>query len=286
MARFSDRLGITKPPTLVQADSMDDRLRNSLWNELLYWFLQGDTEMNWRRAAARVGTHHLKVPLDTVPTHNSTQSAAWLRDIFFKSKWFEVYNLVEFLVQQHDWIMGSPYDRAEFMSLLNGALEEERSAYRCIDEEIVPITEPVEIEAVDGAITDAGNTRLDGVRVHLRKALEHFSRRPSPDYHNAIKEAISAVESTVKCMTGLSKAELGEALDTLAKRTPIHAALASACKKLYGYTSDEKGIRHALGLDEAEHVGFDEAKLMIVTCSAFVSFLIAKAEKAKVLKIR
>jgi hypothetical protein len=51
---------------------------------------------------------------------------------------------------------------------------------------------------------------------------------------------------------------------------------------LYGYTSDEDGIRHAI-LDEST-VGFDEAKFMLVSCSAFVYFLIGKAEAAGLLK--
>ena len=45
--------------------------------------------------------------------------------------------------------------------------------------------------------------------------------------------------------------------------------------KLYGYTSDEGGIRHSLleqsSIDEAE------AKFMIVACSAFVNFCIQRS---------
>jgi hypothetical protein len=52
--------------------------------------------------------------------------------------------------------------------------------------------------------------------------------------------------------------------------------------KLYGYTSDDSGIRHAI-LDQPT-VGFDEAKFMIVSCSAFVNYLIAKAGAVGLLK--
>ena len=50
--------------------------------------------------------------------------------------------------------------------------------------------------------------------------------------------------------------------------------------QLYGYTSDEDGIRHAILNDDAV-VGLDEAKFFLVACSAFVNFLIAKAESAE-----
>lgn len=52
----------------------------------------------------------------------------------------------------------------------------------------------------------------------------------------------------------------------------------SAFSKLYGYTSDEGGIRHAEGLFVRE-VSFDEAKFMLVSCSAFVNYLIAEYSK-------
>jgi hypothetical protein len=45
--------------------------------------------------------------------------------------------------------------------------------------------------------------------------------------------------------------------------------------------SDESGIRHAL-LHEP-NIGFIEAKYMIVSCSAFVDYLIQKADQSGLL---
>ena len=47
---------------------------------------------------------------------------------------------------------------------------------------------------------------------------------------------------------------------------------------MYGYTNDAEGIRHSL-LDEA-NLRFEDAKYMVVTCSAFVNYLVAKAMEA------
>ena len=49
---------------------------------------------------------------------------------------------------------------------------------------------------------------------------------------------------------------------------------------LFGYTSDEGGIRHAEGLFVSE-VSFEEAKFMLVSCSAFVNYLISEYGKIK-----
>ncbi len=44
----------------------------------------------------------------------------------------------------------------------------------------------------------------------LKRALELFSDRGSPDYRNSIKESISAVESFVIFTTGKDKGTLGQ----------------------------------------------------------------------------
>lgn len=52
----------------------------------------------------------------------------------------------------------------------------------------------------------------------------------------------------------------------------MHPALNGAFQKLYGYTSDAGGIiRHAL-LEE-DSLDFKDAKFMLVSCSAFVTYL-------------
>ena len=52
----------------------------------------------------------------------------------------------------------------------------------------------------------------------------------------------------------------------------IHPVLEAAFEKLYGYTSDASGIRHAGQIDGPEAT-FDEAKFMLVACSGFVNYL-------------
>jgi hypothetical protein len=58
----------------------------------------------------------------------------------------------------------------------------------------------------------------------------------------------------------------------------MHSALEQGFKKIYGYTSDDSGIRHALL--EKPTVDFEEAKYMLVSCTAFINYLIVKADKA------
>jgi hypothetical protein len=75
--------------------------------------------------------------------------------------------------------------------------------------------------------------------------------------------------------------EASGSLRVLAEKTRLHGALVKGFKSLYGYTSDKGGVRHAVL--EQPNVGLDETKLMLVACSAFVSFLISKANLAELL---
>ena len=169
------------------------------------------------------------------------------------------------------------------METANKILERERSGYRFIAGRLAPVAEEAEIAALEGAISAAAQVGLEGVRAHIQEALRFLSLRPEPAYRNAIKESISIVESAVKGIAGLDQGGLDQALRVLDQKAPIHGALRAGFLNLYGYSSDEEGIRHAL-LEAGANIGFDEAKFMVVACSAFAHFLIAKAQAAGLLR--
>ena len=113
----------------------------------------------------------------------------------------------------------------------------------------------------------------------MKKAVVILADRDNKDYKNCIKESICAVESMCQIITKNDKATLGQALKSLKDSgLKIHPALEAAFSKLYGYTSDEGGIRHCEGMFESD-VSFEEAKFMLVSCSAFVNYLIAESGK-------
>ena len=60
----------------------------------------------------------------------------------------------------------------------------------------------------------------------------------------------------------------------------IHPAMEKSFLSLYGYTSDEDGIRHAM--TDEPNVTADDAKFMLISCSSFVNFLISKCAMANI----
>jgi hypothetical protein len=70
---------------------------------------------------------------------------------------------------------------------------------------------------------------------------------------------------------------LSKALKKLEGKISIHPAMKNGFTSLYAYTSDEKGIRHALLDESAAKVDETDALFMFGACAAFVSYLINEA---------
>jgi hypothetical protein len=280
MDKFSDRMGFKEHLPTIQTDGMNDALRNSLWNFLHSLYV---SEYDyWIPAAKWSARFFFKIPVDELPFRDY-DNRKWLKARFYELKWYEIYDFIEFIVDSHEKIIQYPkQNRSKLMEIFNVILERELSGYRFVSGILAPISNPAETGEISGAIEATGREGFAGAHEHLRASLTLLGKKPVPDYRNSIKEAISAVESIAKQLTKSGAQGLSGALEELSKNAEIHGALKAGFAKLYGYTSDEDGIRHAI-LDQPS-VGFDEAKYMVVSCSAFVNYLIAKAQKAQLLK--
>jgi AbiJ N-terminal domain 4 len=207
--------------------------------------------------------------MDHLPPFRSRQGQkngyGIMKEHFLRCPWFEVYDMIEWFLQDSDSLMNDAG-----ITFLNNILERENSAYRVVGREVAEITDENEIKAIEDALA----IPEDPVRQHISRALQFLSDREAPDYRNSIKEAISAVEASCRLVSGLSNATLGDAL----KKIPnIHPALQKSFLALYGFTSDSNGIRHSL-MDEST-LTYADAKFMLSTCSAFVSYLHAESIK-------
>ncbi len=274
MAKFSDRLGITQTPNELQVDTINDELRNSLWN----WILENLQYDGAEESVRLVWKDYFKEPLNKL-SHNYQTRVSLVHEYFVKSEWFEAYNFVEFIFQSIVLKIQRPNNFKAIEDKLNHILERELAGYRMINTELVPITDKHEVESVRQAMSEPSSLGLEGVSRHITKALSLLGKKPEPDYANSIKESISAVESICKLLTGEKSGGIDKALAKISAQTSIHPALKQALSNLYGYTSDESGIRHAIL--ETKDIGFAEAKFMLVACTAFVNFVVEKARRAK-----
>ncbi len=278
---FSERYGYKPVREIIQIESIDEPLRNGIWSLLkLYcwdhtragmygdYSISKDTNKEHFVLATRLWLSYFKYPLDNLD-RNWREVLKQIRDYFFSCEWYEVYDFIEFVASNYE---GYQFQET-FRKACNSLLEQETSAYRFIDGVITRITELKEIEEIESAL----ETSDISVATHLRRSLELLSDRNSPDYRNSIKEAISSVESLVANVLGEKGGTLGKLLIKLESELGLHPALKKAFSSLYGYTSDEGGIRHALM--EADKNDFNDAKFMMVVCSGFINFVNGKIKK-------
>ena len=135
---------------------------------------------------------------------------------------------------------------------------------------ILPAATDVEGKTVVESLETLRGAGLDGSVAHLKSAGECIN---DGDWAGSIRESIHAVESVARQLDPSASATLGPALTSLESRGALHPALKEAFNKLYGYTSNEQGIRHAWLDRPHANVGMDEAVFMLGACAAFASYL-------------
>ena len=253
---------------------MDDELRVALWNSVYVcyfgdYFRQVLDEQSFNLLAMQICAGVMKRSLSSIVPDDVIFQ--WIEKWIFNSEWNRVYDLIEFLPSHCPPSDESRGINTKFRAAVNGVLERNLAGYRFVGDKLVRITVEEEIRAIEESLTLGGP--FAPVSEHIRQSLQLLSDRKTPDYRNSIKESISAVEAACQVVSGKPKATLGEALRAVGDES-AHPALRAAFEKLYGWTSDAAGIRHAKADDTS--VGFAEAQYMVVSCSAFTNYLAAK----------
>ena len=187
-----------------------------------------------------------------------------------------VLDLVEIIAND------GPYTK-DFVNRVSELFERHAAAYRLDTSQhpyrFFPQTSKEQGDAVRQAIETLNEGGMRGADTHLREAADQIKTRK---YSDSVANSIHAVESVARIIDPKSSKILGPALDSLERAGLLkHPALKEAFKKLYGYTNDEQGIRHALLDKGSPDVGLDEAVFMFGTCASFAAFLLSKHEKAE-----
>lgn len=283
MPTFAERMGLRASRTIVQSESLDEETRTALWNMLV--ILQEVFDAQLRGYHDSGPTHdelltsmwvnHFKRPQDEQPRRAATWNL--IKKEILEGEWFDALDVLERtskVLAQTDEERGEKSSGA-FTNALNDRFERYLVGYRFIGNEVTPIDSSAEADSVDTALADTAS--IAGARHSLERAVELLADRQSPDYPNSVKESISAVEAITKRITG--EGTLGAGLKKLqGAGVNIHPALKEGWLKIYGWTSDEDGVRH--GSIDAASIDQTMAKYMLVSCSAFVSYLIDEGRKS------
>lgn len=274
--KFSQRIGKTNVREALQIDSIDHILENKLWNNILIDYIERfDNSSSKYHGSERaelfkdLWKNFLHRKIDEIPINayrnvNQNLVLQEIKDWYINCDWFEKYDFIEHLLKiELDYEL-------DFAEKVNFSLQTELAGYRIIQNQLVQVTAENEIETIEQALN---NTSIyKSVETHLKTSLELLSNRNNPNFRNSIKESISAIEAFCIIITGDEKASLGKALAIIDEKYKLHNGLKKSFSALYGFTSDAGGIRHSLLEDDID-LTFEDAKFMLVSCSAFINYL-------------
>jgi len=268
--RFSERYNLV-PARPIQLESMDSDLTIGLWNILMdtYWpILTSHHKLKSVSAQLflkRLWTEYYQKPLDTMPGDWST-FALKIRSFFMDANtlWFQKYELLEFFVTE----FYNTEVRKDFVGSCNALLERENSAYRFVRNQLVMITDDLDMRETLKAMS----CPFQSARTHLNQALMYLSDKSAPDYKRSIQNALFAVQRVGAELTG--ETQLPAAFQKLHSMVHLNHQFRASLEKLLAFTEGPDGLDHPLTLDA--ELDYADAQMMLVTCSAFVNYLATK----------
>ena len=276
---FEQAEGAEPVPTQLKLKEISPRLRAALWR-VVHDSLQQARLFPDYAPAARLERPWVEILRDmyTYRYHRMTfrndadALIGEVQAIFNDGDYIAIFGWLQWVLRRQD----CPYG---FSDRIDSALRFGRAAYRVLEgKTIVPIGSDAELETLKRAFADLAATEFHGARAHLRNAATELTAGHSAD---SIRESIHAVESVVSVLE--PKGDFAKALSRLDAKVKIHEAMKAGFTKLYGFTSNEQGIRHPLLEVPAAGVDETDALFMIGACAAFVSYLINKARTAGLL---
>ena len=276
---FSQAQGYEPIPGPLALEKISEEARTKLWN-LLYTHVLTQTEPMPPGVPRIIGppwaeillTLHIDFrgrPFDEFISTLGSTLGRFVEEYKERFLTTEPFNRIFDILQM---VMRHRKCPPPFINDIAAAFEDCRLAYvvdQRIPVTILPAATPEEGAAIRNALEDVRAAGLQGAESHLRESGRLIN---AGDWAGSVRESIHAVESVARRIAPEAQT-LGSALK---KMGGLHPALKNAFSSLYGYTSDEQGIRHAL-LDETESPAQqDEAVFMLGACASFVSYTLRK----------
>lgn len=277
---FAEAEGLAQFPSILRWGEIDQRLRAAIWNKFWVFF---DV---WIQEYSHSSATYYREPLNSILLREHVKRrhgfGSEFKDTFVGKKnavghWAEFFRNADY-VDLFDFVTFFLRDRecpSDLIDEIEEALDVPWSPYRLVKSPptIFPAASDQEATILKRDLKSVLSSSFDGARTHIQTALDALNKG---DNRAVVRESIHAVESAIRGYTGDQGAVLSQALRKLVKEAGVHAAMATAFEKLYAYTSDESGIRHALVIEDNDKVRFDEAMFFLSACSAFIAFLARK----------
>jgi hypothetical protein len=274
---FSQRTGLEPLPPQLRLGEVSAELRRLLSycisQEIDRHTLSGYSDPylkdGWERVANDLHVKFYKRDPETFQNEPYTIKRS-LNSSTKEFKLGKLFDLIEFLLQHRGCSKQLKDDLSE-------AFVSARAAYRIIDNSIIAaVGSEEQASSLERALAESAQENATAVRKQLIAAGIALKQGA---WAASIRESTHAVEAMAVKLAPETKT-LGGALAVLESRGHLHGSLKKAFGALYGYSSDEEGVRHALVFQETAQVDEVDALFMLGACAAFVSYLIARNRTA------
>jgi hypothetical protein len=275
---FAQAEGLSPLPVQLKRTEVTPELRAVLWDyihqEMNRSISSGGFESYlgtvWSKILKAVHVLHYHRLVDEF-SNSQADAIKSVKRVFEKGDYAEIYGWLQFVLR-HQPPPG-------FANQVEARLRYCRAPYRVIAGDVLcPVGSDVDAAVIGRAFEDLKSTSLTGARGHLRTAAAELT---GGNFADSVRESIHSVESAVRVIE--PNGDFSKALSQLEQKTNIHGALKKGFLALYGFSSDEQGIRHPLLEKEAPSVDEADAMFMIGACSAFLSYLVNKLRAAGLL---
>ena len=281
---FSQRHGYEPLPEPMQLEKLSDDLRREIWNVTrgyLNAIMSGNIDDDYYHEKVvqfleNILGRILQKPEDEIDT-SYDEVLNQFKKLILQDSFNKVLDLIEIIVKKgwEDWVdeeLAKPiselFERqpaAYYLDMSGG------SPYR-----FFPRSNEAQGKATRKAIKTIRDGGMEGAATHLRDAAAHINAQQFAD---SISDSIHAVESVARRIDPKSNT-LGAALKALEKKGLLtNGQLKTGFEKIYTYTNNEEGIRHAQVFKDSPDVDLDEAMFMFGACASFAAYLVNKHHK-------
>ena len=268
---FSQRNGYVDLPSQLKLDELPKKTRYRIAariSQILTDSSSSGTFGTFINNPAKSMLKHIWIEVfENRPSNFSGSLNDWVEIIEARCENLSINELFDFL----ELLCKHP-SFSKLTTFLPHLLEKHYSAYTFIAGQFIPIGNEQVAEAFKLAVYETINSGRNASKAHLQASAKHLR---NGDWADSVRDSIHAVEALINKMD-ISQNTLGAALGEIEKKGHLHGALKQGFTALYGYTSDEDGIRHALTEGENPNVTQADAIYMLGSCASFVTYILSQ----------
>ena len=266
---FSQAQGMEPLPRSLRLGELTPEARMSFWNA--FYLTQNESytrylgiDQNWNDLLASIHADYFNLGLDEF-NPDFHQINTFYKKYFTDAEFNKLFDLILHIVRhancpdEFHWRVATTFINHRLVYV-----------YDTESRTIFPASTPEEGKAIADSVKGLNDYGLNGARHHLIESATFINQG---EWHQSVRESITAVESVARLIAPGTR-NLGSALNKLGHLGLLeHNSLRNGLERLYDYTNDEGGIRHAHLNEESSNVGQDEAVFMLGACASFASYL-------------